>query len=122
MIQILYNPQCSKSNCALAYLKEENIQFEVLNYLHKPLMVNEIQTILQQIGIPAAALIRKSEPLYKEKYAEKSFSEQEWIEIMAENPILIERPIIIKDNKAVIGRPIEKVYALLNDESISKEK
>ena len=113
MLQILHNPRCSKSNCALDFLKEENLQFEILDYLNNPLTAVEIEKILKQIGIPAADLIRKSESIYKEKYAGKSFSDQEWIAIMVEHPILIERPIVIKDGEAVIGRPIERVYELL---------
>lgn len=113
MLQILHNPHCSKSNCALDFLQEENLQFEILDYLINPLTGNDIEEILKQIGIPAQNLIRKSESIYKEKYAGKSFTEQEWIAIMVEHPILIERPIVIKDGKAVIGRPIQKVYDLL---------
>lgn len=116
MLQILHNPKCSKSNCALDFLKEENLQFEILDYLNNPLTASEIKTILKQIGIPAEELIRKSESIYKEQYAGKTVSEDEWIAIMVQHPILIERPIIIKDGKAVIGRPIEKVYNLLAGE------
>lgn len=116
MLQILHNPRCSKSNCALDFLKEENLQFEILDYLNNPLTASEIKTILKQIGIPAEELIRKSESIFKEQYAGKTVSEDEWIAIMVQHPILIERPIIIKDGKAVIGRPIEKVYKLLAGE------
>lgn len=116
MLQILHNPRCSKSNCALDFLKKENLQFEILDYLNNPLTASEIKTILKQIGIPAEELIRKSESIYKEQYAGKTVSEDEWIAIMVQHPILIERPIIIKDGKAVIGRPIEKVYNLLAGE------
>ena len=65
------------------------------------------------LGMKAEQLVRKKEPLYKEKYEGKKISNSEWIKILNENPILIERPIVVKDGKAIIGRPIETILDLL---------
>lgn len=120
MIQILHNPRCSKSRCALDYLKQAQLQFEVLDYLENPLSAEELKALLKKLGIAAKDLIRTSEALYKEKFAGKEFTEEEWLSIMESYPKLIERPIVIQGDKAVIGRPIEKVHVLLEEEGNTK--
>jgi arsenate reductase len=113
MIQILHNPQCSKSNCALDALKAQDLDFQILDYLGQPLSVVEIQELVRKTGLPAEALVRKTEPLFREKYEGRTLSEEEWIAVMAEYPVLIQRPIIISGNKAVIARPLERMYDLI---------
>lgn len=122
MIQILHNPNCSKSNCALDFLKEKEISFEVIDYINHSLSVDELRNLIRKLGIPAKDLVRQSERIYKEQFSGRAYSEEEWIEIMAKYPILIERPIIIKGNQAVIGRPMGKVVALLGEEPQTKGK
>ena len=85
-----------------------------LEYLKNHLTEKEIQLILNKLGLSAVELIRKSESIYKENYKGKKLSEDEWIEAMIKFPKLIQRPIIIKDNEAVIGRPLEKVISIFN--------
>lgn len=109
---ILHNPRCSKSRMALHYLDEENISYEIVEYLKTPLSSTEITELLQMLKLPVLDIIRKNEELFKTKFKDKTFSEKEWIDILAENPQLIERPIIIHGNNAVIGRPTELIATL----------
>ena len=113
MIQILHNNRCSKSRCTLEYLNDNEIEHEVVNYLEKDWTVASLKELVAMLQIPAKDLVRKNEKIFKEQFKDKEFSEEEWIKIMVAHPSLIERPIVIKDGKAVIGRPIEKVYELL---------
>lgn len=113
MIKIYHNNSCSKSRCALAVLEESGQDFEVVNYLETVPTVAELTGIVEKLGIQAQDLVRKTETVYKEKYKGKTLSEAEWILAMVENPILIERPILVSGDKAVIGRPTEKVNDIL---------
>ncbi len=110
---IYHNTRCSKSREACSILEERGIAFETVEYLKTPLNQKQIKELLKLLGINAQEIVRKSEPLYTENYANKKFTEAQWIKILAANPILIERPIIVKDNKAIIGRPSEKVLELI---------
>ncbi|HEY8402099.1 MAG TPA: arsenate reductase (glutaredoxin) [Cytophagaceae bacterium] len=113
MIKIFHNPRCTKSRQALELLKSKGKSPEVIEYLKTPPTVNELKDILKLLKVSPEELIRKGEALYKENYKGKSFSEDEWIKIMVENPILIERPVVIAGKKAVIGRPPEKVLEII---------
>ena len=84
-------------------------KFEKIEYLVETPSQKEIKEILKMLGMKAEQLVRKKEPLYKEKYEGKKISNAEWIKILNQNPILIERPIVVKDGKAIIGRPIETI-------------
>lgn len=110
---IYHNTRCSKSREACSILEEEAIEFDTVEYLKTPLNQKEIKELLKLLGIKAEALVRKSEPLFKEKYNGKKLTEAQWIKAMAENSILIERPIIVKGNKAIIGRPVERVLEFI---------
>jgi arsenate reductase len=98
---------------ALQLLKKNSKEpIEKIEYLVDVPSEKELKGILALLGMKASEFIRKKEPLYKEKYEGKKFSEAEWIKVMVENPILIDRPIVIKDGKAVLCRPSEKVLEL----------
>lgn len=112
-IQILHNSRCGKSRAALDLLKTKQLDFQVIEYLKTPLDKAQISLLLEQLGLPAVELVRKSEAIYKSDYKGKTLSEAAWIEAMVAHPKLIERPIVIVDNKAAIGRPIENIQALL---------
>jgi len=114
MIKIYHNNKCSKSRCALGILKESGEEFEVVNYLETVPTVNELTAIIQKLGIKAHDLVRKNESVYLEKYKGKNLSDEEWILAMIENPILIERPILISGDQAVIARPTERIYDILS--------
>lgn len=114
MIQILHNNRCTKSRGALKFLDEKGQEYNVRYYLEKPLSVDEIKDLLQKLNLKVNDIIRTNEALWKENFAGESFSEGDLIEILAENPKLLQRPIIIKDNQAVIGRPTENIEKLLS--------
>jgi len=113
-IKIWHNPRCSKSRDSFNLLKERGIEVEVIKYLETPPTKEELQNILKMLGMNSAReLMRTKEVIYKELNLKDESTEDILIEAMVTNPKLIERPIIIKGNKAVIGRPIEKVLGLL---------
>jgi arsenate reductase (glutaredoxin) len=112
MTIIFHNPRCSKSRQALELLKEKTSEVEVVEYLKTPPTAEELKGIVAKLGIQAQELIRKNEQIFKDHYKGKELSNEEWIAAMVEHPKLIERPIIIKGQKAVIGRPPENVGQL----------
>jgi len=113
-ITIYHNPKCSKSRETLALLKARGVAPRIIDYLKTPPTEAELRTIVGKLGIQAGQLVRKGEDIYKAKYAGKTLSEAQWIAAMVRNPILIERPIVVRGAKAVIGRPAEGVLALMD--------
>ncbi|MGO4911275.1 arsenate reductase (glutaredoxin) [Leeuwenhoekiella sp. W20_SRS_FM14] len=113
MLKIYHNPRCSKSRQGLALLEESGKEFDVVKYLEDTPSYLELAAIIGKLGIQPIELIRKGEALWKEKFKGKVYSEKELIQIMVENPKLIERPIVILDNEAVVGRPLENIKNLL---------
>ncbi len=113
-ITIWHNPRCSKSRNAAKLLEEQGIEAEVVKYLDTPPSKEEIKEVLKMLGIPARELMRTKEDIYKELGLKEVEDEEKLIEAMAEHPRLIERPVVIKDGKAAIGRPIEKIIELLD--------
>ena len=112
-IQIYHNPRCSKSRAGLALLKEKGIDVEVVRYLDTPPTAEALTTLLQKLGMKPRALMRTKETIYKELGLEEIEDETHLIEAMVAHPKLIERPIVVKGDKAVIGRPLENIEALL---------
>ena len=86
---------------------------EIVEYLKTPLTAQELKEIVEILDVPLSDLIRKGESVYKEKYKGKDLSDEEWIAALVENPKMIERPIAVEGNKAVLGRPPENVSKLL---------
>ena len=113
-ITLYHNPRCSKSRAALALLQERGITPRIVEYLKTPLDARALGTLLGQLGMQPAELLRTGEPVYKSDYAGKSLGAAGWIEAMASHPILMERPIAVRGDKAVVGRPPEKVLELLD--------
>lgn len=111
-LTIYHNPRCSKSREACSIIDTKGIPFELREYLANPLNEKEIKGLLKKLGLKAEEIVRKKEELYKTKYKSKKLSEAEWIKVLVKNPILIERPIIVKGDKAVIGRPSENINVL----------
>jgi arsenate reductase len=112
-LKIYHNIRCSKSRDACTLLKKKKVKTEVIEYLKTPPAPEEIKELLRMLGMKASEIVRTKEPLYIEKYHGKKISEARWLKILSENPILIERPIIVKGDKAIIGRPTERVLELL---------
>lgn len=112
-MKIYHNPRCSKSRQTLQLLEEKGVSPEVVLYLNDIPTKADLKTILKKLNISADKLIRKGENDYKENFKSKTLSEDEWIDAMIKFPKLIERPIVIKDEKAVLGRPPENVLDIL---------
>lgn len=112
-MQIYHNPRCTKSRETLAMIESSDQKVEVIEYLQTPPTARELQEILGKLGMKAEQIVRTNEDIYKEKFKGKTMSESDWISALVKNPILIERPIVVKGNKAVLGRPPENVKALL---------
>lgn len=110
--KIYHNPRCSKSRMALDFLDEQNKEYEIVEYLKENPSELELKEILKMLGMKAEELIRKGESDFKEHFKGKDLSEDEWIEAMINYPKLIERPIVIYGNKAVVARPTEKINML----------
>jgi len=112
-VTIWHNPRCSKSRNAVALLEEEGVEAEVVKYLDTPPSKEELVKMLKMLGIGARELMRRKEDIYKELGLKSVTDEESLINAMVENPKLIERPIVIKDGKAAIGRPIENIVELI---------
>ena len=113
MLKIIHNPRCRKSRDALKIWIEKKLNPVIIEYLKQNLnktQIKEIISLLNQEDLNK--VIRKNESIYKEKYREKKISGSELINAIFENPILLERPIVIKGNRAIIGRPPEKILDL----------
>jgi len=109
-MKIYHNPRCMKSRQTLALIREQGVEPEIVEYLNAPPSAAELDRILKMLGIEPIELMRKKEAVYKELgLAKKSLSRKEAIRVLIENPKLIERPIVIKGKRAVLGRPPENV-------------
>ena len=113
MIQIYHNSRCSKSRECLNLLEHSGVEFEIIKYLETPPTFEELEAIIGKLGINPIELIRKKEKLWTENFKNKVFTAKELIQIMVSNPILIERPIVVNGNKAIIARPVEKTSEIL---------
>ena len=115
MIKVYHNPRCRKSREALAYLEEKGIAFEVRHYMkdEESMTPSELEEVLDALNMDALDLVRKNEALWKEEYRDLELGEDEIILAMIENPRLMERPIILNGDKAVVARPAEKAEEVL---------
>lgn len=112
-IQIWHNPKCSKSRAAMDLLESKNINANVVKYLETTPSKEQLKDVLKKLNMKASQLLRTGEDIYKELNLKQIDDEDTLIDIMVENPILIERPIIIRGENAVIARPIENLSELL---------
>jgi arsenate reductase len=113
-LKIYHNPRCSKSRQTLALIEEKGLTPTIIRYLESPPDAAEISDLLMKLGISARALLRKGEQDYKDQNLKNTqLSEAELIDAMATHPKLIERPIVVKNNKAILGRPPENVLDLI---------
>jgi len=113
MIKIYHNPRCLKSREGLKILEESGKDFLIVKYLDIPMKKEEIKKVLELLDISAEELIRKNEKVWKENYKGKDLSEEDILEAMQEHPKLIQRPIVVNENKAIIGRPPEKIKEII---------
>lgn len=112
MITIYHNPRCKKSRAGLEYLKSKTEDFKIRQYLKEPLSEKEIKDLLMKMNEKAENIVRKQEDYYKKQLKGKEFNEEEWISILAENPKLIQRPIVEKKYKALLAQPPENIDKL----------
>lgn len=111
-ITIYHNARCSKSREALCFLDEIQGEYEIVEYMKSPPTLEELKEIIRKLGIRPEQLVRKGEAEYKSNYAGKSLSDKQWLAAMLRFPQLIERPIVVKGEKAVIARPTERIREL----------
>lgn len=114
MIQVYHNPRCGKSRNCLAFIEQTNQEYEIIPYLTETPSVDELKTLLKKLNIQPLDLVRTKEKIWIENYKGKELSNDQIIQAMADNPILIERPIVIKDGKAIIGRDLDLVASFLD--------
>ncbi|WP_046757930.1 arsenate reductase (glutaredoxin) [Kordia jejudonensis] len=113
MIKIYHNPRCRKSREGLEILKESGKEFIIVKYLENRLSLAELTRIIELLGIEPIDLVRKNETFWKENYKDKRISKEHIMKLMLSNPKLMERPIVVNNNKAVIGRPPENIKTIL---------
>ncbi len=113
-VKIFHNPRCSKSRQTLALIQEQGIEPEIINYLETPPSIDELTTVLSLLNLEPQALMRKRETEYKESGLDNlSLSNDEQVKLMIKFPKVIERPIVLANGKATIGRPPESVLEIL---------
>lgn len=110
---IFHNPSCSKSCESLDLLQNSGVELEIINYLNETPSKEELTKIIMLLAIKPQDLVRKGEEIYQRQFLGKELSDSEWIDAMLKFPILIERPIVVQGNKAIIGRPPKLVLDLL---------
>lgn len=111
-MKIYHNPRCRKSRETLDLITQQGLEPQVVLYLENPPTQKELKEVIQLLGIKPFELIRKGEAVYKEHFKGKTLTDAQWIKAMIEHPKLIERPIVIKGKKAIIGRPPKNVEKL----------
>jgi arsenate reductase len=120
-ITIWHNPRCSKSRAVATLLQENGVEAEIVKYLDEDLTVDQLKELLSMLGIEPRELMRTKEAIYRELNLKEESDPDKLIEAMVAHPRLIERPIVIKEGIAVIGRPIERVIELLEIEEKSDD-
>ena len=113
-VTIYHNPKCSKSRETLALIQASGVEPRVVEYLKTPPTVAELTEIVRKLGIAPAELVRTTERVFQEKYSGKTLSDAEWIKALVADPILMQRPIVVRGDAAVIGRPPENAKRLLS--------
>lgn len=113
MITIYHNSRCSKSREGVCFLEDSKSEFEIINYLENVPTKSELKELLKKLKLTPVELVRKKEPIWIENYKSKTLTDDEIIQAMIEHPKLIERPIIVNGDKAVIARPTERINEIL---------
>jgi arsenate reductase len=112
-MQIYHNPRCRKSRETLALIKDAGVDPQIIEYLIDPPTAKELSEILNMLNMEPQELLRKGEAIFKEKFKGKELDREGWIDAMISHPKMIERPIVVKNGKAIVGRPPENVQSLL---------
>jgi arsenate reductase len=112
MIRIYHNPRCRKSRSGVEYLKNKEVEFEVVEYLKSQFTFTSLKEVLAKLNLSPQEIIREHEDIFKKQFKGRSFTDDEWIKILIEYPNLIKRPIVVKDYKAVWADPPENIDKL----------
>ncbi|WP_340113626.1 arsenate reductase (glutaredoxin) [Maribellus mangrovi] len=112
-MKIYHNPRCSKSRKGLQYLEEKGCDFETVKYLQDGISEKELSDLIAKTGRPAFDFVRTQEKVYKEQFKGKNLSDKEWVKVLVENPKLLQRPIVVNGDKAVLGNPPENIDSIL---------
>jgi len=112
-VKIYHNPRCRKSREGLEILGSSGCEFEVVEYLKNIPTEEELAMVIEKLGMNPEELVRTGESIYKEKFKGKSMTDEQWVKAMVEHPKLIQRPILVSGNKAILGRPPEQFNKLL---------
>ncbi len=113
MITVYHNPRCSKSRECLAFIENSNQQYEIIKYMENPLSYKELREIIRKLKIKPIALIRQSEALWQEQFKGKTLTPKQLIQAMVDYPVLMQRPIAVNGEKAVIARPFDKISTII---------
>ncbi len=113
VMKIYHNPRCPKSRAGLKYIEEKGYTVEIRKYLTEGISEDELRDVIAKTGLKPAELIRTQEKIYKEKYQGQDIQDDEWIKIIAENPRLLHRPIVVNNEKAVLANPPEAVEKIM---------
>lgn len=113
MAIIYHNPRCRKSREGLEYLKNKTINIEIVEYLKEPLTKDTLSNIIKKLHVKPFDLVRTQEDYYKKELKGKTISDEEWIDILVHNPKLLQRPIVVNDNKACLAQPPENINTIL---------
>jgi arsenate reductase len=113
MLQILHNPRCGKSRDCLLFTTETEEPFEIINYIENPLNADELKLLIKKLKVKPIEIVRQKEPIWIEKYHGRKLTNTQIIKAIAKYPILMQRPIVIDGDKAIIGREIDKLEAFL---------
>lgn len=112
--KIYHNPRCSKSRASLALLEERGLDVQIIEYLKTPPSAEEIRALLEMLDLPAAAIVRKGEAAFKESGLSLESPAEELIALLGRQPVVMERPIVVIDGAARVGRPPERVLELID--------
>jgi polyphosphate kinase len=113
VMKIYHNPRCAHSRAGLKYIEKKGFDLEVIKYLTDGITKEELIQIVEKTGLKPHELVRKQEPLYKSDYKGKNMTDEEWMDVLVLNPQLLQRPVIVNGEKAVIAYPPEEVEKIL---------
>jgi arsenate reductase (glutaredoxin) len=112
-LKIYHNPRCKKSRAGLAFLERKATDFETVQYINQGLTEEQLREILLKLNKKPSEIVRTQEEIYKKELKGRSFTDDEWIKIIIENPKLLQRPIVVSKHKAVLGQPPEEIDKIL---------
>ena len=110
---VYHNGACSKCKELTEILNESGQEVKYKFYLHEPMSVEELKLLLQKLDVPVTEIVRRTEPQFEAGYAGKELSEIEWLQAVVDNPVVLQRPIVVNGDKAIIARPAQKVLEIL---------